>query len=93
MPRIFLSPSTQEWNSYVTPGKNEQLVMNRLADAMNPIFAQMALTLSVMTRIEMSEVQLPIPTREHSMSISHFIPTPTVQTSAHGQTRQSTGAA
>lgn len=36
MPRIFLSPSTQEWNSYVTPGKNEQLVMNRLADAMEP---------------------------------------------------------
>lgn len=36
MPRIFLSPSTQEWNSYVTPGNNEQLIMNRLADAMEP---------------------------------------------------------
>lgn len=36
MPIIFLSPSTQEWNSYVTPGNNEQLVMNQLADAMEP---------------------------------------------------------
>lgn len=36
MPIIFLSPSTQEWNEYVTQGNNEQLVMNRLADAMEP---------------------------------------------------------
>ncbi len=36
MPRIFLSPSTQEWNPYVTEGKNEELVMNQLADAMEP---------------------------------------------------------
>ena len=36
MPRIFLSPSTQEWNPYVTKGQNEELVMNRLADAMEP---------------------------------------------------------
>ena len=36
MPRIFLSPSTQEWNPYVTEGQNEELVMNRLADAMEP---------------------------------------------------------
>lgn len=36
MPIIFLSPSTQEWNSYVTPGNNEEKVMNQLADAMEP---------------------------------------------------------
>ncbi len=35
MPKVFLSPSTQEWNPYVTEG-NEELVMNRLADAMEP---------------------------------------------------------
>lgn len=35
MPKVFLSPSTQEWNTYVTEG-NEELVMNRLADAMEP---------------------------------------------------------
>lgn len=35
MPKIFLSPSTQEWNQYVTDG-NEQLYMNLLADRMEP---------------------------------------------------------
>lgn len=36
MPIIFLSPSTQEWNPYVTEGKNEEMVMNQLATAMEP---------------------------------------------------------
>lgn len=36
MPIIFLSPSTQEWNSYVTPENNEELVMNQLADRIEP---------------------------------------------------------
>ena len=36
MPIIFLSPSTQEWNPYVSEGINEELVMNRLANAMEP---------------------------------------------------------
>lgn len=35
MPKIFLSPSTQEWNQYATEG-NEELYMNRLADRMEP---------------------------------------------------------
>lgn len=35
MPKIFLSPSTQEWNQYVNGG-NEQLYMNMLADKMEP---------------------------------------------------------
>ncbi len=35
MPFLFLSPSTQYFNPYVTTG-NEQLWMNRLADAMEP---------------------------------------------------------
>lgn len=35
MPKIFLSPSTQEWNSYVTGGTEEQY-MNLLADRMEP---------------------------------------------------------
>lgn len=35
MPKIFLSPSTQEWNSYVTGG-NEEQYMNLLADRMEP---------------------------------------------------------
>ena len=35
MPRIFLSPSTQEYNPYVIGG-NEELYMNRIADAMIP---------------------------------------------------------
>ncbi len=35
MPKIFLSPSTQEWNLYATEG-NEELYMNRLADYIEP---------------------------------------------------------
>lgn len=35
MPKVFLSPSTQEWNEYATSG-NEELYMNLLADRMEP---------------------------------------------------------
>ena len=35
MPFLFLSPSTQEGNPYVTEG-NERLWMNRIADEMEP---------------------------------------------------------
>ena len=35
MPKIFLSPSTQEWNNYLTDG-NEEFYMNKLADRMEP---------------------------------------------------------
>lgn len=35
MPKVFLSPSTQEWNKYVNGG-NEQQYMNLVADAMEP---------------------------------------------------------
>ena len=35
MPKIFLSPSTQDYNSYVNGG-NEALYANLIADAMEP---------------------------------------------------------
>ena len=35
MPFLFLSPSTQEFNPYVTEG-NEEYWMNQLADRMEP---------------------------------------------------------
>ena len=35
MPLLFLSPSTQEFNPYVTTG-NEEYWMNQLADRMEP---------------------------------------------------------
>lgn len=35
MPKVFLSPSTQEWNQYATEG-NEELYMNLLADRIEP---------------------------------------------------------
>ena len=35
MPKVFLSPSTQEWNKYATEG-NEEQYMNLLADLMEP---------------------------------------------------------
>lgn len=37
MPTIFLSPSTQEYNLYANGGGSEEAVMNRLADAMEPL--------------------------------------------------------
>lgn len=36
MPIIYLSPSTQEWNAYVTGSGSEEYNMNLLADAMTP---------------------------------------------------------
>ena len=36
MPIIYLSPSTQEWNAYVTGSGSEEYNMNLLADAMIP---------------------------------------------------------
>lgn len=35
MPKVFLSPSTQEWNLYISGG-NEEEYMNMLADRMEP---------------------------------------------------------
>ena len=39
MPKVFLSPSTQEFNQYLTGG-NEQLYMNLLADRIEQILNQ-----------------------------------------------------
>ena len=36
MPRIFLSPSTQEYNTYITGSGSEEHFMNLIADAMEP---------------------------------------------------------
>ena len=36
MPRIFLSPSTQEYNIYITGSGSEEHFMNLIADAMEP---------------------------------------------------------
>ena len=36
MPRIYLSPSTQDWNPYVTGRGSEEDYMNLLADALTP---------------------------------------------------------
>ena len=36
MPIIYLSPSTQDWNMYVTGSGSEEYNMNRLADALVP---------------------------------------------------------
>lgn len=36
MPSIYLSPSTQEWNAYVTGSGSEEYNMNLLADALVP---------------------------------------------------------
>ena len=36
MPIIFLSPSTQDWNQYVTGSGSEEYHMNQIADALEP---------------------------------------------------------
>ena len=36
MPIVFLSPSTQDWNPYVTGSGSEEYWMNRIVDAMEP---------------------------------------------------------
>ena len=36
MPRIYLSPSTQEYNPYITGAGSEEYFMNLIADAMEP---------------------------------------------------------
>ena len=36
MPKIYLSPSTQEYNPYVTGDGSEEYFMNLVADAMEP---------------------------------------------------------
>lgn len=43
MPKVFLSPSTQEWNKYATEG-NEELYMNLLADRMEPYLRSSGIT-------------------------------------------------
>ena len=43
MPKIFLSPSTQEWNEYVTGGTEEEY-MNLLADKMEPYLRASGIT-------------------------------------------------
>lgn len=43
MPKVFLSPSTQEWNKYVGGG-DEQSVMNELADKMEPYMLASGIT-------------------------------------------------
>ena len=39
MPKIYLSPSTQDWNMYVTGSGSEEYNMNLLADALVPLSA------------------------------------------------------
>lgn len=43
MPRIYLSPSTQEYNPYVIGGGNEESNMNRLADALVPYLNELGI--------------------------------------------------
>ena len=50
MPIIFLSPSTQEWNSYVTGSGSEEYNMNLLADALVPYLVSNAIQYKRNTR-------------------------------------------
>ena len=43
MPRIFLSPSTQEYNPYITGNGSEEYFMNQIADAMEPYLLALSL--------------------------------------------------
>ena len=52
MPKVFLSPSTQEWNPYVDGG-NEEQYMNLIADGWNRICVPAASPTSETTPTEM----------------------------------------
>ena len=43
MPKVFLSPSTQEWNPYIDGG-NEEQYMNLIADRMEPYLRSSGIT-------------------------------------------------
>ena len=45
MPRIFLSPSTQEYNPYITGNGSEEYFMNLIADAMEKVSADGVITI------------------------------------------------
>ena len=44
MPKICLSPSTQDWNPYITGSGSEEYNMNLLADALEPYLRSNAIT-------------------------------------------------
>ena len=50
MPLVFLSPSTQEYNSYVT-GNSEEYYMNQIADAMEPYLTASGISFTVFSSI------------------------------------------
>ena len=50
MPKIYLSPSTQDWNMYVTGSGSEEYNMNLLADALVPYLSPTASSTSATGR-------------------------------------------
>ena len=44
MPKLYLSPSTQDWNPYITGSGSEEYHMNLLADALEPYLVSNAIT-------------------------------------------------
>ena len=66
MPTIYLSPSTQDWNQYVTGSGSEEYNMNRLADALVPYLRANAI---------LYRRNRPHPTPETMICILHFTPT------------------
>ena len=44
MPKIYLSPSTQDWNPYITGSGSEEYNMNLLADALEPYLLSNGIT-------------------------------------------------
>lgn len=72
MPKVFLSPSTQEWNEYVTGG-NEEQYMNLLADKMEPYLRSSGITYVRNDPDRNVTVQLLIQIQLIMMYILHYI--------------------
>lgn len=68
MPYLFLSPSTQEYNSYINYG-NEELWMNALADAMEPLLRASGVNVTATTRRKPSRIPSACPTKATMASI------------------------
>ena len=75
MPKVFLSPSTQEWNPYIDGG-NEEQYMNLIADRMEPYLRSSGITYVRNDPDRMLPEPLQIPTPAISTYTLPFTATP-----------------
>ena len=76
MPIIYLSPSTQEWNMYVTGSGSEEYNMNLLADALVPYLLSNGIQYTRNTPDMTAASSIRHANSGYTTSIWHSTPTP-----------------